>query len=264
MCKKISMWFLLPLSHICCCSANDKTHELLKFNVIENHLSLHNPSTFHFSHLSSEAASFLKNSRGINIHLQCILCLIYGGWSLVVYINVTEDQLLSIFCLSEALKDFYSISKKLYMLLNTEDKRFYYLKKILWIKDVKNTQTHTVPSGLQQQLLCFPLLSPGKRLEAGMLMWVFCATVWSLDVPLGEKYLAVLEPWDQEWLRQGKRKMLWLCTSKVSSTVLKDRRGSVCHLPSWRFNQDSLSLSSTNSCSFSHVHLIRNPGLVSI
>lgn len=97
------------------------------------------------SHASPlEAPSFLKNSRGMNIYLQYILCLIYGGWSLVVYINVTGDQLLSIFCLSEVLKDFYSISKKLYMLLNTEDKGFYYLKKILYIRDVKNTQRHTL------------------------------------------------------------------------------------------------------------------------
>lgn len=53
--------------------------------------------------------------------------------------------------------------------------------------------------------------------------------------------------WDHEWLRQSKRKMLWLCTSKVSSIVLKyRRRGSVCHLPSQRCNQEGLSLSSTN------------------
>lgn len=79
-----------------------------------------------------------------------------------------------------------------------------------------------------------------------MPMWVFCATVWSLAMPLDEKYLAVLEPWSHEWLRQGKRKMLWLCTSKVSSTVLKDRKGSLCHLPSQGLNQEALSLSSTN------------------
>lgn len=63
---------------------------------------------------------------------------------LVVYINVTEDQLLSIFCLSEILRDFYSISRKLFMLMNTEDKGFYYLEKVLCIKDVKNTQRHTL------------------------------------------------------------------------------------------------------------------------
>lgn len=106
-----------------------------------------------------------------------------------------------------------------------------------------------MPSGVQQQqqLLCCPLLTLGKRLRAGMLVWLFYVTVWSLAMPLGEKYLAVLELWDHEWLRQGKRKMLWLCTSKVSSIILKDRsRGSMCHLPSQRLNHEGPSLSSTN------------------
>ena len=106
---------------------------------------------------------------------------------------------------------------------------------------------HTVPSGLLQQLLCCPSLAPGKRLGAGMLMRLFCVTVCSLAMPLGEEYLAVQEPWDHEQLQQGKRKMQGLCTSKVSSTVIKDRgRGAMCNFPPPRSNQEGLSLSPAN------------------
>lgn len=78
-------------------------------------------------------------------------------------------------------------------------------------------------------------------------MRVFCNTVCGLAMPLGEEYHAVQEPWDREQLGQGKRKMQWLCISKISSTIIKDRgRGAMCNLPPPRFSQEGLSLSPAN------------------
>lgn len=137
-----------------------------------------------------------------------------GDWSLLVYINVTTDQLLNVFCLFEIHRDFFPFPKNYIYCMNTEDKGFCHLKKGLCIKDVRNAHGHTL-SCQDYSSSC----SAALHLLQGRGWEVFCTRVYSLALPSGEEYLAVQESWDHEQL---------------------------CNFPPLRFSQQGLSLIPAN------------------
>lgn len=62
-----------------------------------------------------------------------------------MYISVTTDQLLRIFCLSEVLRVFFfPFPQNCVYCMNTEDKGFCRLKKGLFIKDLENAHSRTL------------------------------------------------------------------------------------------------------------------------
>lgn len=166
-----------------------------------------------------------------------------------------------VFCLSEVLRGFYSISRKLYVLMNTEDKGFYYLKKILCTKDVKNTQMHTLCHQDCSSSCSAALCSlQGRGWKQGCSCGCFVSQFGTWPCLWVRNTLLC---WSPEIINDSGKVKGKCCDCKVSSTVLKGRkRGSVCHLPSQRLNWEGLSLAQLITCCsfFSD----RNPGLVSI
>lgn len=148
----------------------------------------------------------------------------FNIWRLILTcVHKCHNRSISEYFVSEVLRDiFFFISKKMYILYERGGWGILpFEKRTVHEGCEKSPQMHTVPSGLQQQLLCCPSLAPGKRPGEGMLLtWVFCVTVCGSAMPLGEEYLAVQDPWDREQRGQGKRKMQWLCTSNGNIWVV--------------------------------------------
>lgn len=157
---------VLLLSHIYCCSADDTTHKLLK---IQHYSEPSFPTqSKHFSFLTPVLRSTFspQEQQRNKIYLQCILCLVCGSQSLVLYINVTTDQLQSIFVSLKYLETFFPFPKTCMYCMNTKKKGFCHLKKgtVYQRCEKMSTRCTLCHQDSEQQLLSCHFLTPGNRL----------------------------------------------------------------------------------------------------